>query len=419
MARTPRDPRLESRTARLKLEAGKYYWKLLMPGLALGYRRAARDETISTWAVRYMSSPRPALHHVYLNLTGRPDDFVDPDGVDVIDYRMAISEAHKVYAEFRHQQRHGTPGGPYTVADALADYMRWFALHRKSTADTQAVIDAHITPAFGPRPVADLTSEELRQWLEQLAMQPARVRTPKGRSQQTQAREPRARKATANRIWTVLRAALNRAWLDGKVTSNSAWARVKPFAGVNAPRTRFLTEAEAADLVTACSPDLRPLVTAALLTGARYGELIALTTVDFDAASQTLYIADSKSGKPRHIPLTAQGIELFAELSQGKAPRDWLFLRADGLPWNDGHQHRPLGDACYRARIDPPITFHVLRHTYASRLAAKGVALQVIASVLGHGDVRVTQQHYAHLQPDYVADTIRAALPDLAIDGHT
>jgi integrase len=50
----------------------------------------------------------------------------------------------------------------------------------------------------------------------------------------------------------------------------------------------------------------------------------------------------------------------------------------------------------------------VLRHTHGSALAMKGVPMGVIAEQLGHADTRMTEKHYAHLAPSYVADTIRA-----------
>ena len=63
------------------------------------------------------------------------------------------------------------------------------------------------------------------------------------------------------------------------------------------------------------------------------------------------------------------------------------------------------------------MTFHVLRHTHASQLAMRGVPMAVIARQLGHADTRMTEKHYAHLAPNYVADTIRANFPNLGISG--
>ena len=120
----------------------------------------------------------------------------------------------------------------------------------------------------------------------------------------------------------------------------------------------------------------------------------------------------SKSGKARHIPLTEIGQQFFKRLGSGRRGSDWIFIRDDGEPWGQSHQIRPINTANKIAKIDPPASFHILRHTYGSALAQNGVSLQVIAEALGHADTRITSRHYAHLMPSYVADTIRANLPD-------
>jgi integrase len=67
--------------------------------------------------------------------------------------------------------------------------------------------------------------------------------------------------------------------------------------------------------------------------------------------------------------------------------------------------------ASHQATIMPAVNFHILRHTYASYLAMAGVPMAVIARQLGHADTRMTEKHYAHLAPSYVAQTIRANFP--------
>ncbi len=67
-----------------------------------------------------------------------------------------------------------------------------------------------------------------------------------------------------------------------------------------------------------------------------------------------------------------------------------------------------MWEACAAAGIVPAASFHVLRHTYGSRLAMREVPIPVIAAQLGHADLRITMRHYAHLAPSYVADTVRA-----------
>jgi integrase len=137
--------------------------------------------------------------------------------------------------------------------------------------------------------------------------------------------------------------------------------------------------------------------------------------VDFNADAGVVTVRESKAGKPRHVVLTAEGQKLFATLTAGKLGSDPIFVRRDGDVWGKSHQLRPMLDACNRAKIKPAVSFHVLRHTHGSTLAMRGVPMGVIAEQLGHADTRMTEKHYAHLAPSYVADTIRAHFPTLGI----
>src|SRR5450755_3117765 len=96
---------------------------------------------------------------------------------------------------------------------------------------------------------------------------------------------------------------------------------------------------------------------------------------------------------------------LFASRAERRAAGDLIFRRADGGAWGPSHQQRPLDEASRIAKLNPAATFHILRHTYASTLAMKVVPMGVIAAQLGHSDTRMTERHYAHLAPSYVADT--------------
>jgi hypothetical protein len=98
--------------------------------------------------------------------------------------------------------------------------------------------------------------------------------------------------------------------------------------------------------------------------------------------------------------------------SKDKNVVDHVFLRASDV-WGPSHQKRPLDEASGRAGIAPAVTFHILRHTHGSHLAMAGVPMGVIAAQLGHADTRMTEKHYAHLAPSYVAQTIRANFPVL------
>src|SRR5262249_44629300 len=75
----------------------------------------------------------------------------------------------------------------------------------------------------------------------------------------------------------------------------------------------------------------------------------------------------------------------------------------------------PEAQACINARIDPSISFHGLRHTWASHAVMNGVPLLVVAKNLGHADTRMVEKHYGHLAPSYIADAIRAGAPRFGV----
>ncbi len=192
------------------------------------------------------------------------------------------------------------------------------------------------------------------------------------------------------------------------------WRRVKPFRGVDQARVRYLTFADAARLINACDLEFRPLVEAALHTGARYGQITRLIVADFNAAGGTLRLSTRKgdgSVKVYHVVLTAEGIAFFKRACVGRARDAVLFVKAEGGEWDKSQQSRPMAEACTRAKIKPAASFHVLRHTWASHAVMNGVPLLVVAKNLGHSDTRMVERHYGHLAASYVADVIRSAAP--------
>jgi integrase len=418
MARTVRDTNLETRTTRLRLPIrSEPYWRGLEKGFALGYRRRGRG---GTWLARRRGEDGGYAEH----RIGITDDLQDADGVAILGYGQAQRAAREWWrAESRREGGHDTRQGPFTVNDAVDDYLKAYERRGgKAIYDTRRAVETHILPSLGSTAVAKLTARKIADWHHGLAEKRARTRTKTGRKQNYRKGESgpdaiRKRRATANRILTVLKAAMNHAWKAGHVTSDDAWRRVKPFKAVETAIVRYLTEAECVRLVNVCEPAFRNLVRGALLTGCRYSELAALRAADFNADAGILTVRHSKAGKPRHVVLADEGQRLFASLAAGKLGNDTIFARAAGGAWGKSHQLRPMLEACQRAKIKPEISFHVLRHTHGSMLAMRGVPMGVIAEQLGHADTRMTEKHYAHLAPSYVADTIRANFPTLGIAG--
>jgi integrase len=415
MARTVRNAKLDSRSARIKLPARREpYWVVISKGCAIGYRKGSGG----TWIARY----RDDAGKQHYNALGAADDAMDADGgglcLSYAEVQRKADEWFKLAA--RGFEGEGPRNGPYTVKDALADYI--VAYRRKggkSVDRTRWAVDALILPGLGSMQLAKLTRRRIEEWHEGLANAAPRLRTKPGTVQKFRKKDDspdaiRRRRSSANRVLTILKAALNHAHNARKVFSDDAWRSVKAFREADSARVSYLSDDEARRVVNHCSPDFRPLVQAALLTGCRYGELVALTVADYNADAGTVHVRVSKSGKPRHVVLTDEGRKCFDGVVAGKLGGALAFTKADGTRWGASHQQRPFKAACEGAKVSA-LTFHELRHTYASRLVMNGVPLAVTAAQLGHSDTRMVEKHYGHMAPSYVADTVRAAFSNMGV----
>ena len=409
VAKRVRDADLETRAARSKLKArGKPYYKVIGPGLHVGYRKGKRA---GMWVVRRYAG---ASSYV-VETIAEADDYADADGVQVLTFWQAQDKARSIAG------RPARSSGPYKVKDAIADYLIELE-GRASYADTWARLEAYALPVHGDKHVDKLTADTLRKWHRDLAKAPKRIRTKGGsaehRTKALDLADPetaRRRMVSANRILGLLKAALNHAFTEGKIVSDAEWRRVKPFKDVDQSRASYLTLAQCKRLINAADPEFRLLARAALETGARYRHLTGLRVSDYNPDSGTLHIRTQarpgKQGKGFHIVLTDEGQTFFGQLVAGRAGSEPMLRRE----WKASEQARPMRRTCERAKIDPPVGFHQLRHTWASHAVMRGMPLHVVARNLGHKDTRMVERHYGHLAPSYVAKTVRKHAPRFGV----
>jgi integrase len=180
-------------------------------------------------------------------------------------------------------------------------------------------------------------------------------------------------------------------------------------------RVRFLSDDEREALLTACEGSgwkpLKALVVLAISTGARRGELLALTwdRVDLkvdakkgkkdEPKSGRAHVFETKSGEPRVLPLVGQALEALRELKLQNSSRSaFVFPHPNGRPeafyWFDSYWI----EAVKAAGIEN-FRFHDLRHTCASYLAQRGASTLEIADVLGHKSLSMVRR-YSHLAVD-------------------
>ena len=246
MVRIKRSGKLDTRSARLKLRTQKEpHWTPLAPGEAMGYYRPKHGGA-GTWSARLYD---PASKKNLRATLGTADDFTDADNRDVFSYAQAQAKAREWFDEARAETRgESVRRGPFTVKDAWNAYIE-DAERRgmKSLTQTRSVVEAHILPVFGSTEVTELTQFRVEKWHLKMSQTAARRRSKKGagpafREEASTDDEKRARRHTANRILSMLKAMLTFA-KRRRLTraSGEAWREVTPFRGTTSARQRFLS----------------------------------------------------------------------------------------------------------------------------------------------------------------------------------
>ena len=177
-------------------------------------------------------------------------------------------------------------------------------------------------------------------------------------------------------------------------------------------RTDFLSSEECVALLSHADGVVFELILTAMRTGMRQGELKGLQWSSINWESRSLVVRHSrddyrkilvapKSNRERQIPLDNDVYDLLFRRRQNAG---YVFLDADGKPFNFCRMARRLTATCKKAGLRK-IGWHILRHTFASHLAMRGVPLTAVQALLGHSTITTTMR-YAHVAPS----TLRSAI---------
>lgn len=245
--------------------------------------------------------------------------------------------------------------------------------------------------------------------------------------------------ATVNRTVNCLRGVLTKAvewdWLPSHPLD-----RLKPLRIDKSPKVRYLSDAEEERLYRALAerderlkaarvrgnrhreergypllPDLyqfafadrmTPMVTLALKTGMRRGELFDLRIGDINLEDGYLTVRgeDAKSGHTRHLPLSPKASKVLTEWlrQRGGEPGERVF------PSDEGGRLDNVRKSWSGILADAEISgfrWHDMRHDFASRLVMRGVPLNTVRDLCGHADLNTTLR-YAHLAPDHKSSAV-------------
>lgn len=300
--------------------------------------------------------------------------------------RERVGHSHKLAEEVLHKRKLEVAEGRFfpdrqkkstSFREISEQYWKLHGQHLRSATTWQYMLKK-ITDRFGNKSTGDISVAEIQAFYNEI--------------------RARASVSTANRYLTLFKSVFNRAiaWeLFNGVNPAAKIAKLKEPAN----RLRYLSQTEIRSILGACDARIRPLLAAALLTGMRRGELLALTWANIDLAQGIIYITKSKSGKPREIPI-AQSLRDILEGMGHQEPAAKVF----DLPIIT---LRRYFDKALSAAGISGFHFHDLRHTFASHFIMKTGNLPALQKLLGHASPMMTQR-YAHLSDGYLQAEMRS-----------
>ena len=208
------------------------------------------------------------------------------------------------------------------------------------------------------------------------------------------------------------------------------WKGENPCKGVAFPipnnaRQRFLSQNEASRLLITLrqrSLQVAHIATLSLYGGLRLGEVLGLVWSNVDLKNGIIMVQDTKNNQSRPIFITDPISKVLGELRQGD-PDEFLFKSKTGNPvqWLSKSFSATVNELKLNEGISDPrekVSFHTLRHTYASWAVMAGIPLYVVGKALGHRTLTMTAR-YSHLAPDSHRAAFEAVAQASKLNGST
>jgi integrase len=319
--------------------------------------------------------------------------------VSLKDARQKCHEAKAVLARdmdpaAEREERLGIP----TFAAYAVDYLAWARQHKRSWRDDESRINLELVPRFGKLTLDAITPRDIQRMHAEI--------------------RERTSNSTANRYLGLMGRMYSLA-NEWQVYDKNPAHRVKKVPE-NAPRERFLSREEMGRLLEAL--DASPSRSAAdalkflILTGLRKNEALQLEWKRVNLSDGTVYLAQTKSGKPRTVVLNTPARELLQqrwEAREGDHP--YVFPgRLVGQPVNN--PQKAFDEALTKAKIEGNVVIHTLRHSFASLAINAGATLYDVSKLLGHSTTATTTR-YAHHERGVLLRASEQAASQLARTG--
>lgn len=147
----------------------------------------------------------------------------------------------------------------------------------------------------------------------------------------------------------------------------------------------------------------KAILTTAYSSGLRVSEVLALKLSDIDSANMQIHVRSAKGDKDRYTLLSHKTLLLLRLYFKTYRPTDWLFYSAQNksIPLSTRTAQVAFNDAIQKVGIIKPVTFHSLRHSFATHLLLQGTDIFTIKTLLGHKSIQTTMV-YLHLAPSKI-----------------
>lgn len=297
---------------------------------------------------------------------------------------MANLKRHNVvsrYLKEKYKSKKQRQREALTFGDLMErHYLPWADQEKKRARDDRSLYSNWLARRFEKKPLNDISPLDLERLKQAMRMA--------GKAE-----------ATVKHALCLVRQAYNKAVAWGLWKGENPCKAVK-FPAPNNARQRFLTREEADRLLIAVrekSPQVARVAALSLFGGLRLSEVLGLAWGHVDRVHGIIHVMDAKNNENRPVFITKPIEDVLDELAAGD-PDEPLFQTKKGRPvvWLSKTFKAVVDELGLNAGVTDPrqkVTFHTLRHTYASWAVMAGVPLYVVGRAVGHKTTVMTQRY--------------------------
>ncbi|MCG2722551.1 MAG: site-specific integrase [Thermodesulfovibrionales bacterium] len=285
----------------------------------------------------------------------------------------------------------------HTFKELVANYREWCKKQRAYPSKKYLI--EQLESKFGDLPLRRFSTMLIEQFqTERLSQGKKKVRV-----NDSEWRLIPNKPATVNRLLATLSHMFTKA-VEWEMVEENILKRIRNAKMLKGEckRLRYLSQEECQNLLNECQGYLRAIVTIALNTGMRKGEILSLIWDQVDLKHGFILLDRTKNGERREIPINQTVKDVLNAIMRRIDIPHVFFDPATGKPYQDFK--RSFHSALKKAGISD-FHFHDLRHTFASHLVMSGVDITTISRLLGHKSLTMTLR-YSHLAPSHMVKAL-------------